>query len=28
MHSQMLYINGSFEICQEQMFVKQRQTHS
>jgi len=28
MHSQMLYTNGSFEICQERMFVKQRQTHS
>jgi len=24
MRSQMLSINGSFEICQEQMFVKQR----
>jgi len=23
MHSEMLYTNGSFEICQEQMFVKQ-----
>jgi len=23
--SEMLYTNGSFEICQEQMFVKQRQ---
>jgi len=27
MHPQMLYINGSFEICQERMFVKQRWTH-
>ena len=26
-HSQMLYTNGSFEICQELMFVKQRRTH-
>ena len=25
MHSEMLYTNGSFEICQERMFVKQRQ---
>jgi len=25
--SQMLYTNGSFEICQERMFVKQRRTH-
>jgi len=24
MHSEMLYTNGSFEICQERMFVKQR----
>ena len=24
MHSEMLYTNGSLEICQEQMFVKQR----
>jgi len=24
MRSEMLYTNGSFEICQEQMFVKQR----
>jgi len=23
MRSQMLYTNGSFEICREQMFVKQ-----
>jgi len=23
MRSQMLYTNGSFEICQERMFVKQ-----
>jgi len=23
MRSEMLYINGSFEICQERMFVKQ-----
>jgi len=23
MHSEMLYTNGSFEICQERMFVKQ-----
>jgi len=28
MHSQMLYTNGPFEICQERMFVKQRRTHS
>jgi len=27
MRSQMLYTSGSFEICQEQMFVKQRRTH-
>jgi len=27
MHSQMLYTNGSFEICQERMFVKQRPKH-
>jgi len=27
MHSQMLYTNGSFEICQERIFVKQRWTH-
>jgi len=27
MHSQMLYTNGSFEICQERMFVTQRRTH-
>jgi len=27
MRSQMLYTNGSFEICQERMFVKQRRTH-
>ena len=26
MRSQMLYTNGSFEICQERMFVKQRWT--
>jgi len=25
MRSEMLYTNGSFEICQEQMFVKWRQ---
>jgi len=25
MRSEMLYTNGSFEICQERMFVKQRQ---
>jgi len=24
MRSEMLYTNGSFEICQERMFVKQR----
>jgi len=23
MHSEMLYTNGSFKICQERMFVKQ-----
>jgi len=23
----MLYTNGSFEICQERMFVKQRRKH-
>jgi len=27
MRSQMLYTNGSFEICQEQMFVKQHWKH-
>jgi len=27
MRSQMLYTNGSFEIYQEQMIVKQRRTH-
>jgi len=27
MRSQMLYTNVSFEICQEQMFVKQRRAH-
>ena len=27
MRSQMLYTNGSFEICQERMFVKQGRTH-
>jgi len=27
MRSQMLYTNGSFEICQVWMFVKQRRTH-
>jgi len=27
MCSQMLYINQSFEICQERMFVKQRRKH-
>jgi len=27
MPSQMLYTNGSFEICQERMFVKQRRKH-
>jgi len=27
MRSQMLYTNGSFEICQERMLVKQRRTH-
>jgi len=27
MRSQMLYTNGSFEICQEWMFVKQHRTH-
>jgi len=27
MCSEMLYTNGSFEMCQEQMFAKQRQTH-
>jgi len=27
MRPQMLYTNGSFEICQERMFVKQRWTH-
>jgi len=27
MRSQMLYTNGSFEICQVRMFVKQRRTH-
>ena len=27
MRSQMLYTNGSFEICQERMFLKQRRTH-
>jgi len=27
MRSQMLYTNESFDICQERMFVKQRQTH-
>jgi len=28
MRSQMLYTKGSFEICQERMFVKQRRKHS
>ena len=28
MRSQMLHTNGSFKICQERMFVKQRRTHS
>ena len=28
MHSQMLYTNRSFEICQERMFVKQRRKDS
>ena len=28
MRSQMLCTSGSFEICQERMFVKQRRTHS
>jgi len=28
MRSQMLYTNGSFEICQERMFVNHRRTHS
>jgi len=28
MHSQMLYTNGSFEISQKQMFVKQRRKDS
>ena len=27
MRSEMLYTNGSFEICQEQMIVKQRRKH-
>ena len=27
LRSQMLYTNGSFEICQKRMFVKQRRTH-
>jgi len=27
MRPQMLYTNGSFEICQERMFLKQRWTH-
>jgi len=27
MRSQMLYTNGSFEICQEQMFVKHSRKH-
>ena len=27
MRSQTLYTNGSFEICQERMFVKQRRKH-
>jgi len=27
MRSQMLYTNGSFEICQVRMFAKQRRTH-
>ena len=27
MRSQMLYTRGSFEICQERMFVKQRRKH-
>jgi len=27
MLSQILYTNGSFEICQERMFVRQRRTH-
>jgi len=28
MRSQMLYTNGSLEICQERVFVKQRRKHS
>jgi len=28
MCSEMFYTNGSFEICQERMFVKQRRKHS
>ena len=28
MRSQMLHTRGSFEICQERMFVKQRRQHS
>jgi len=28
MHSEMLYTNGSFEICQVRMFVKQRRKHA
>ena len=28
MRSQMLYTRGSFEICQERLFVKQRRKHS
>jgi len=27
MRSEMLYTNGSFEICQERIFVKQRRKH-
>jgi len=27
MRSQMLYTDGSFEICQERMFVKQHRKH-
>jgi len=27
MRSQMLYTNGSFEICQDRKFVKQRRKH-
>jgi len=28
MRSEMLYTNGSFEICQERMFVKQRRKNT